>query len=665
MPRRLCFLRPLLLSMLVFALGLPSPGAAIATATTSCNGGYVLWSSGGSRTLELSGSDSSITGAVRANGRLKLSGSQNQLGGPLEYVRGFSNSGSANRYPTPARVGSQPAPMRFSISAYRPGGTVAEAARSAGRYTVVYGDLDVGDTRVLDGLYYVTGDAKLGAGELRGSVTIVAEGIVDVGGSGQQLSAYTDGLLFFANQAEPGAAVLKVGGGQSMLSGALYAPGGTVELSGSGTRLAGPLIGDALLLSGSSLTLAGPCPEALQVQPPPYAPGELLVKLAHDDALNAVAHDYGLDPQPLGRFGTRPIYRLRILDGSDPPIKAAQLRSADGSSGDARVLYAEPNYNLQTPEARRGRTSWVVGQDAGAYVAQWAPNVIGLAGAHAVTRGAGVRVAILDTGVDPEHPALAGRLSGGFDFVDFDVDPREEGSYGINPGFGHGTHAAGLVAMAAPDATIIPVRVLDPNGEGNLWVLAEGLLYAVEYGPDGVRRNGDEAQVISLSLGTLRPTNLLADLIAAAACAEDDDDDDAEEDEERCRSNGGVVVIAAAGNGGDSTPQYPAAEAVAGLLAVGASTSADSTASFSTYGPWVQLAAPGEAIVSSVPGGSYGTWSGTSMAAPLTAGVAALLRASRPELSALEVAERLVDSGRAISGPIARRLDAAAALSVP
>lgn len=112
-------------------------------------------------------------------------------------------------------------------------------------------------------------------------------------------------------------------------------------------------------------------------------------------------------------------------------------------------------------------------------------------------------------------------------------------------------------------------------------------------------------------------------------------------------------------------PEIDAVAAVAGSLAIGASTPADTRAGFSTYGAWVRLAAPGEAIVSTVPGGGYGTWSGTSMAAPLTAGAAALVRATYPTLKAHQVTERLVSTGHGISGPIARRLDVAAALGLP
>jgi subtilisin family serine protease len=389
-----------------------------------------------------------------------------------------------------------------------------------------------------------------------------------------------------------------------------------------------------------------------------YLPGEVIVKLVQAADLAGVAADHALDPAPLDQFGTRPIFRLAILDGADPLDRAAEL------VGDARVTYAEPNFAAQAPEGRQ-RTPWAIGGDSGGYAAQWAPGTIRLPEAHAVTRGAGITVAVLDTGVDAAHPALSGRLLPGYDFVDMDADPSEVGVYGQDPAFGHGTHVSGLVALAAPEAVILPLRVLDRDGVGNIWVLAEALAYAVD--PDGDPLTDDGADVINLSLSTTRRTDLLEDIVAEVTCDDDDDDDEARwvEDDD-CLANGGrgVVVVAAAGNSGASLPEYPAAEALAGLLAVAASTPGDTLASFSNYGDWVQVAAPGEAIISSVPGGGYGTWSGTSMAAPFVAGQAALVQAANPLLTAAQVVQQMTATAVEMDGPVPLRIDAAAALGL-
>ncbi|MBK8903201.1 MAG: S8 family serine peptidase [Anaerolineaceae bacterium] len=392
-----------------------------------------------------------------------------------------------------------------------------------------------------------------------------------------------------------------------------------------------------------------------------YLPDEVVVKLVQAADLPAVAADYNLDPLPLDQFGTRPIFRLRILDGVEPTDRAEAL------AADARVVYAEPNFLGQAPEGRQ-RTPWAIGGGSGEYVDQWAPATLRLAQAHTVTEGAGITVAILDTGVDRFHFAFADRLMAGYDFVDMDDDPSEVGVYGLDPAYGHGTHVAGIVALTAPEATLLPVRVLDRDGVGNIWVLAEALAFAVD--PDSNPLTNDGADVINMSLGTTRRTNLLAEIVAEITCGRgepDDDDDEADDDDSNCSGVAGydVVVVAAAGNRGAAIAEYPAAEQQPGLLAVAASTPIDTLADFSSFGSWVQVAAPGEYILSSVPGGGYGTWSGTSMAAPFAAGQAALMRSAFPELSAVEVVEEVEETAVPITGPIPLRIDPAAALGLP
>ena len=222
--------------------------------------------------------------------------------------------------------------------------------------------------------------------------------------------------------------------------------------------------------------------------------------------------------------------------------------------------------------------------------------------------------------------ALLGR-----DFVDDDALPAEGGRIG-DLGYGHGTHVAGLVALAAPAATLMPARVLDAQGRGNVWVLSEALLWAVD--PDGNPATDDGAHVINLSLGTTQPTQLLRTAVTLADCDFDDDDDafsdpGFDDDKARCAAKFGAVVMAAAGNAGNDTElQYPAAELVPGSLAVTASNASGTLASFANRGSWVEIAAPGDAVISTFPGGGYATWSGTSMASPLAAGTAALVLAT-------------------------------------
>jgi subtilisin family serine protease len=435
----------------------------------------------------------------------------------------------------------------------------------------------------------------------------------------------------------------------AMIQISLFTPGLPTRAQGAGTNLYLPEVSNA---QETAL----------------YLSDEVVIKLFRASDLAGIAVDHALDPVPLDQFGSRPIFRLQILDGAVPLDKAGEL------AADPRVEYAEPNFLGQAPEGVQ-KVSWAKGGDSGEYGGQWAVDQIRLPEAQLYTRGAGVTVAVLDTGVEGAHPALAGRLVPGFDFVDFDSDPSEVGNHIDHPVFGHGTHVAGLVALAAPEARIMPLRVLDPDGIGNIWVIAEALAFSVN--PDGNPNTPDGAKVINISLSTTRQTDLLAEIVEDVTCLDnggnddgsggDDDDDGSRRDDDNndCLSDqGGAVVVAAVGNAASSTREYPAGEGISGVLAVGASTQADTLASFSNYGPWVHVLAPGENILSSVPGGEYGVWSGTSMASPLAAGVAALVRATDPGLDSAAVVEQIISSSVKISGPIPVRIDAAAALEL-
>jgi subtilisin family serine protease len=288
--------------------------------------------------------------------------------------------------------------------------------------------------------------------------------------------------------------------------------------------------------------------------------------------------------------------------------------------------------------------------------------------AQALSLGAGVRVAVLDTGVDRNHPALAGRLLPGYDFVDGDADPSEGGT-ASNSSWGHGTHVAGLVALVAPAAHIMPVRVLDADGVGNAWVLAEALLWALD--PDGNPDTDDAAHVINLSLGSLTRTRILDTIAQIATCAPavpddaigDRSDPGYADDERRCAGGRGAVVIAAAGNDASgSLKEYPAAEGAYGLFSVGASNVTNRQASFTNFGPWIDLAAPGDGLTSTLPGGIYGTWSGTSMASPLVAGAAALVRSVAKSLPPKDVLQRLKRATTPLCGSRLVQLDALAAV---
>lgn len=233
----------------------------------------------------------------------------------------------------------------------------------------------------------------------------------------------------------------------------------------------------------------------------------------------------------------------------------------------------------------------------------WGVRRVGAPDVWPETRGAGVRVAVVDTGIDATHPDLEGRVTGGY-------GATGEGWHDAN---GHGTHVAGTVAAAgrpggvagvAPEAELLAVRVLGPFGEGSLSDLLDGLGWCLGCG----------VHVVNLSLGAKEGHPLMEKAVARLIEA-------------------GIVVVAAAGNSGPGpdTLEYPGA--CPGVISVGAISPGGEVAPFSSRGRRLSVSAPGVGILSTWPGGEYRRLSGTSMAAPHVAGVAALLL-SRPGAAA-------------------------------
>jgi hypothetical protein len=261
--------------------------------------------------------------------------------------------------------------------------------------------------------------------------------------------------------------------------------------------------------------------------------------------------------------------------------------------------------------------------------------------AHGHSDGHNILIADINSRVDANHPALAGRLFSGYDFVSgtpsgvnaglnddqqtagfldddqqtagfLDDDQQTAGFLdgfgmqvlgdlpaggllgGRNPAYGHGTLCAGILAAVAPGAMIMPIRAFDDNGNADAYTLAKAIRWAVDH----------HADVINMSFGTLQDSKVLRDAITYAR-------------------NRGVLLVASAGNNNTSTPQYPAA--YPGVVTVASTNLADRKAPFSNYGASIVVDAPGVDIISAYPDGGYAMVSGTSFSAPKVAGALALV----------------------------------------
>jgi subtilisin family serine protease len=302
-----------------------------------------------------------------------------------------------------------------------------------------------------------------------------------------------------------------------------------------------------------------------------------------------------------------------------------------------------PGLNDNAPVNYYGTVVWH------GYAAQPAAQIIRLGDAQRGfnVSGTGV-VAVIDTGVDTSHPVLVPVLLPGYDFTRnqagasewLDVPQLQSGSTtddssqdqqpvivqqssaaildqssaaildgGPYSAFGHGTMTTGLVHLAAPRAKILPLKAFTSNGTGYLSNIVAALYYAVQH----------QANVVNMSFDVSSPSPALNQAVAFA-------------------NQKGVVLVAAAGNESTSTPVYPAA-LKGNVMGIASTTDWDQRSSFSNYGSTdVWIAAPGEYVISTFPGGTYASASGTSFSSPLVAGTAALLLQVKPSLHQADAA---------------------------
>jgi len=344
--------------------------------------------------------------------------------------------------------------------------------------------------------------------------------------------------------------------------------------------------------------VAGPTQDP-NTQPGSFIPGELMVGLADNVQPAALALPAGAQLAPsdpnLSELG---VIKVLVPAGQEIAYRGQLLQDAD-------VLFAEPNYYIHAALIPNDPL-WL--SSPLAPLGQYGPVHMHAPAAWDVTSGSNATIlAIVDSGIDASHPEFKGRLVPGYDFIDHDSIPNDQ--------CGHGTHVTGIAAATGNNGIgvagidwktkIMPVRVLDKYCNGSAESVAQGIVWAVKHG----------AHVINLSLGVIVPLALLEYSTYYAYFH-------------------GVAVVAAAANNGGAV-WYPAA--YPWVLSVGATDAVDKLASFSNFGPGLDVDAPGVDILSTTPmkgsfffksidmPNQYGLLSGTSMASGFAAGAAALL----------------------------------------
>lgn len=310
---------------------------------------------------------------------------------------------------------------------------------------------------------------------------------------------------------------------------------------------------------------------------------QFIVRLAPNQNIEDVAATYGAIV--LASYQPRGLYLL----GTDPNVPDADQDSE--FDFDDRIEGDEQNSENCVAE---GHTQSFFVRIAEQTVGkQPVASFVSLPFAHRLSTGVGVAVAVLDTGVAP-HSYLVGAIApGGYDFIDGDTDVNDTGA-GVMAG--HGTFVAGLIHMVAPDAKILPIRVMDSTGMGTSFLIAEGIYHAIDHG----------ARVINISMSSPENSIIVADAIAEALSL-------------------GIIVVASVDNRDSDDKVYPAANA--GVIAVASTDLADVKSAFSGYGSYVDLCAPGEDLVSVLPNNQFAVASGTSFSAALVSGTSALVTA--------------------------------------
>lgn len=289
--------------------------------------------------------------------------------------------------------------------------------------------------------------------------------------------------------------------------------------------------------------------------------------------------------------------------------------------GDSNIIYCEPHFIYLSNDINN---NFLFTPNDKLYLDyQWNLPSISTEQGWEKTRGnEDVIIAVIDTGIDFNHPEFKDKLVTGYNVIYPDKPPTDDD--------GHGTHVAGIISANTNNDEgiagitwfnkIMPIKVLDQSGAGTLFDVAEGIFWATDHG----------AKVINLSLGNYAESFYLHDAIRYAYSKD-------------------VVLIAAAGNDSISDLGYPASYSE--VIAVGAVNYNKRLAEFSNFGPYIDVVAPGVNIASTYPKFEYASLSGTSMACPHVSGLVGLIRANNPNLHNKEIAEIIMKTATDIGSP--------------
>ena len=366
--------------------------------------------------------------------------------------------------------------------------------------------------------------------------------------------------------------------------------------------LAAALLASMPALSGA----AKPGADAEAVAPHGWAKGRILVMPRaglSQDALDQILAVHGGKAKKVGQS------ELRIVE---LPANASEKAIA-------RLLARHPD--LKFAEVDQRVAPHFIANDP--YLgSQWHLPRVGAPAAWDSAQGAGVTVAILDTGVNGSHPDLAGRMVPGWNFHDNNADSADVHGHGTATA---GTAAASLsnavgVSSVAGQAMVMPVRISDPTGYAYWSTIAQGLTYAADHG----------ARVANISFE-----------VAGSSAVQSSAD--------YMRGKGGLVIVSAGNNGIDENlPQ------TASMIPVSATDTTDARAGWSSYGAFVAMSAPGTGIYTTTRDGAYGSWNGTSFSSPIVAGVVALMMSADPKLSGAQVENLLHFRCRRLLGAAGR-----------